>query len=95
VGRGRREGEFGGLDERQERFEECWEEGWRGGAVLFWGAVERHRLIGRLVHGVVVCSAIRKDLILDLFLVDARLEVRVRKCRTHTREYLQRKLHSP
>ena len=47
----------------------------------------RGGLVGRLVHGIIVCFACHEGLVLYLVVVYARPEIRIRKGRTHASKY--------
>jgi len=97
--RWRREGEFGGSDERQKWLEECWEERWCGrcvGAVRFEScAIDDHGVITAVIHRSVVDKAVLKDFILGVLVIYSNLNIRIWQSRTHASQYLKGELHRP
>jgi hypothetical protein len=98
VRRWRREGEFGGLDERQKWFKERWEERWRAGCVIVVGlwsrtyAIDSHGVITGVILRIVVDGAVLEDLIL---IINSNLQIRIWQCRAHASQYLKGELHRP
>ena len=102
VWRWYREGEIGGLDERQKWLEERWKEPRRarcGGVVRLESyAVDSHGVIrGVIIHRIVINSAVLEDLILDLrlLLIYFNLRIRVWQRCAHAGQYLKGELHRP